>query len=454
MAQRSKTATDVINLGRLVVSKRETRVGTTIAFVAWTLAVYDHMLFGTILPELSAEFGWDAAAASGITTAIAVGTFIVMLAVGPVVDRLGRRRGMMVTVGGPALASGLTALTFSPFYLVGVRSIGGLGMAEQSVNATYLNEIYSATEDKFFKKHRGQIYALVQSGWPLGVFLAALFAALLLPVVGWRGVFLIATFPAIALLIIRSRLKETPQYLVIERARRLRKEGDEETAKSLLRSFNLDEEQRAPLRTIFSKKYRRNTTLLTLVWISNFFAVVAFTVLGTTLLVEGKGIPFDLSLVIFMVANLGGFVGYQIFGYLGQKFGRRNVTGAGFIIAGLAYVGLLFVAQDTISIMAFYAIGQACMAGPFAAFMFYMGEAYDADCRATGTTFLNAMSQPGTIIGGVVMTALLASGVGIIMAALLVGVTGCVVSGLLMFACKNATELADFTPREEVEVTA
>jgi MFS transporter, putative metabolite:H+ symporter len=50
----------------------------------------------------------------------------------------------------------------------------------------------------------------VQGGWPVGVLFAALMSSILLPLVGWRGVFLVATFPAIVIAILGRRLKESP----------------------------------------------------------------------------------------------------------------------------------------------------------------------------------------------------------------------------------------------------
>jgi MFS family permease len=102
---------------------------------------------------------------------------------------------MILTVAGAALASAATAATPGAGYLVGVRALGGLGLSEQAVNATYLNEIYAATEDEKIKKRGGLIYSLVRGGWPLGVLMAAAFVAIFLPIVGWRGCFLIAVFP-------------------------------------------------------------------------------------------------------------------------------------------------------------------------------------------------------------------------------------------------------------------
>lgn len=426
------------------VTKKEARRGTLLALLAWVLAVYDLNLFGIILPDVRRSMGWSEATATGLVTAISVGTAIVVLAVGPMVDRIGRRRGMMATVGGTAVASGLTALTFSPIYLVIVRSIGGLGLSEQSINATYLNEIYAATDDEKIKRNRGFAYSIVQSGWPLGTLLATGFAAIFLPLVGWRGVFLLATLPALILFFMRRSLKETPQYRVLETARRLEREGRKTESDKLLGEYSLHHDHGTPLSAIFRKKFRRNTICLSLVWFFNFFGVTTFTALGTTLLTDGKGLPLSLSLLIFMIANAGGFFGYLTFGWLGQRYGRREMAGYGFIIAAAVFAIMVLWADTTVSIIILYALGQFFMAGPFAALMFFMGESYTTDCRATGTTFLNAMGQPGAIVAGAIITAILASGGDWTLAAISVGAVGVFVSGVAMLACKKMPELADF----------
>lgn len=428
----------------LRVSSKEAKRGTILALLAWVLAVYDLNLFGTLLPEIREDMGWSEATATGIATAVSVGTAIVVLGVGPLVDRIGRRRGMLATVGGTAVASALTGLTFSAVYLVIVRSIAGLGLAEQSVNATYLNEVYSACDDPKYKKNRGIFYAIVQSGWPLGTFIAAGFCAALLPLVGWRGVFVLAALPAIILLLLRRSLKETPQYTVLQRARELNRAGRAAEGDALLAEHHMHHQNGAPLKAIFSKTFRRNTIALSLVWFFNFFGVTTFTALGTTLLTDGKGIPFSMSLLIFMVANLGGFFGYLTFGALGQRYGRRNMTGIGFLIASGVFAVMLLWAEGVVPIMILFALGQFFMAGPFAGLMFFMGESYSADCRATGTTFLNAMGQPGAIVAGSIVTIILASGGSWTHAGLVVGVAGVFLSGVAMLACKPVHELADF----------
>ena len=62
-----------------------------------------------------------------------------------------------------------------------VRSVSGLGYAEQGINGTYLSELYVASDDPRVVRRRGFLYAFVQGGWPFGALLAAALTAILLP---------------------------------------------------------------------------------------------------------------------------------------------------------------------------------------------------------------------------------------------------------------------------------
>src|SRR3981081_1521925 len=76
------------------IGVKATRKATVIAFLAWLFAVYDYILFGTLLPEIAHRFGWTEATASLVSTLVSVGTAIVAPAVRPIVDRIGRTRGI------------------------------------------------------------------------------------------------------------------------------------------------------------------------------------------------------------------------------------------------------------------------------------------------------------------------------------------------------------------------
>ncbi|MEV0390108.1 MFS transporter [Nonomuraea sp. NPDC050643] len=421
---------------------RETRKATVIALFAWIFAVYDYIMFGTLLPEISGHFGWGAAEASLYSTLISVGTAIVVLGVGPLVDRLGRRKGMIITVSGTALASAVSAATMNAAYLIGVRSIGGLGLAEQSVNATYLNEVYAVTDDEKIKKRRGLIYSLVQGGWPLGTLLAAAFIAVFLPLVGWRGCFLLATFPAIVIALLRRGLRETPQFELQQRMERLRKEGRREEAGRLAREYGVSESEAAPFAEIFRGPALRNTLVLGFAWFVNWFGIQVFSVLGTTVLTEGKGVGFTNSLLMFIVINAVGYLGYVFHGWAGDRWGRRNVIGFGWMASGVIFAAMLLAAEGTFAVVALYSLGMFFLVGPYSAMLFYMGECYDTRCRATGTSFINAISQPGAIAAGAIITAMLVAGADWGQGALIVGALGTFLSGFVMFGARKMPALA------------
>jgi len=108
-------------------TRRETNFAMVLALLAWTVAVFDYGLFGTLLPAMKSDFGWSDSTSYLINTLIAVGTAIVAFGVGPVIDRLGRRRGMQLTVGGTALASLLTAIIPAKLGAISSRWSSGSG---------------------------------------------------------------------------------------------------------------------------------------------------------------------------------------------------------------------------------------------------------------------------------------------------------------------------------------
>ena len=425
------------------VGTRATRRATVIAFFAWLFAVFDYIMFGTLLPQISTSFGWDSATASLVSTLVSVTTAVIALAVGPITDRIGRRKGMILTVSGTAMASALSSLTPSAAYLIGVRSLGGLGLSEQAVNATYLTEIYAVTTDEKIKRRRGLIYSLVQGAFPLGVLLASAWVAIFLPMIGWRGCFLLAVFPAVLIALMRRGLRESPQFELELQLRGLRKQGRGAEAAELARSYGVDERPTAPLAAIFRGQALRNTLVLGAAWFINSAGMQLFAVLGTTVLTEGKNVSFANSLVLLIVANAVGYLGYVTHGFLGDRLGRRNVIAFGWIISGILFALMLTVAEGVISVVILYSLGLFFLIGPYAAMLFYMGECYDTSCRATGTGFLNALSQPGAIVAGAIVTAMLASGSTWGHATLLVGAVGTFVSGFVMFGARKAAVLQD-----------
>jgi MFS family permease len=414
---------------------------TVVAFFAWVFAVYDFILFGTLLPEIGKHYNWDAAAQAEIATFVAIGTAVIAFAIGPLLDRLGRKAGLLWTVAGAAVCSGLTVVggALGQVPLVLIRSLSGLGYAEETVNATYLNELYSAANDPKLNRKKGFIYSLVQGGWPIGALIASGLTALLLPRIGWQGCFVFATFPAIVIFFMTRRLKESPQFQLHKRIKQLREAGQDGEARSLAdaHAVDYDEHSRAGLREAFRGSALRATLVLGGGILLNWSAIQVFSVLGTTVLTRVHNVSFENSLLILVLSNVIGYCGYLSHGFIGDKIGRRNTLAIGWMFGGLSFAGMLFGPSSAAVVVALYSLGLFFLIGPYSAALFFIGESYPTAIRGTGSSIVHAMGPIGAILAGVGVTSMLSRGGDWMHAALWFGAVPCFLSGVLVLFARH-----------------
>jgi MFS family permease len=421
-------------------ASRELIYPSVIAFLAWVVCVYDYIMFGTLLPRMADDFGWATATSTAVATLVAVGTFFVAILVGPLIDYAGRKRSLIITTAGTGLSSLLTGLTpaaFGAVWLTVIRAISGLGYSEQAVNTSYLNELYGN------RKSRGFVYAFIQGGWPIGVLLASAFTALLLGTVGWRGVFMLATVPALIVAALGFRLKESPRFLAMQRVRELEKENRHEEAVEFGRHFDIDVHhvEETTLQQIFEPDIRKHTIFLALAFLTNWIGIQVFAVLGTTVLTEGKGVSFGSALTVLIVSNAAAYIGYLCHGFVGDRIGRRLTIAGGWVISGLAYTFMLFGPDSEAFVLTMYTVGLFFIIGPYAALLFFMGESFPTRVRGTGASFVNAMGPIGAIAGGGLLTAFLtATGDNMVLAAFLSGGIATILSGILMLGTRDVKD--------------
>lgn len=407
-----------------------------VCFLAWVFSVFDYVLFGTLLPRIADEFGWSAATSTAIATYVTLGTFFVCFVVGPMLDYLGRKLSLILCTVGVALTSGFTALATGAVYIVIVRAFSALGYSEEVVNTVYLNEVYGKN------RRRGFMYSFVQSGWPVGALLAAAFSALMLPIVGWRGTFLFAAFPALVIVLLGLKLRESPVFEAVKRVRRLKREGRHEEAEEYGRQSGLSTEhsEESNWRQIFEPDLRQHTVLLSLAWLFNWMGIQVFSVLGTTVLVEAKDFSFSNSLTVLIVANVAGFLGYLTHGFVGDLLGRRNTIIGGWLIGGTVMTAMLFGPSLAVFVIITYSVGLFFLNGPYAALLFYMGESFPARVRGIGPNFAHTFGPLGAIAGSAALTGVLAIGVDMAVAAFVAGALGMFLSGLCLLGCRKINQ--------------
>ncbi len=180
--------------------------------LGWALDAFEVTLIGNVLGALRQHFGLGSNAMSVILAAWFVGLMIGAAGFGALSDRLGRRRVFLASLVLYGVATLATAFAPNLAALLLLRLLGGIG-----VGAEY-SAINAAIAELVPSRSRGRAAAIVLNFWPLGSFIAALLAWLVLsslpPDLGWRVVFGLGGVVALSAAWFRRHLPESPRWLI------------------------------------------------------------------------------------------------------------------------------------------------------------------------------------------------------------------------------------------------
>src|SRR3984957_19191114 len=168
---------------------------------------FDLLILGFMLRAIASDLHLSQAQSASLVTATLIGAVIGGIGFGMLSDRLGRVRILTWTIVVFAVFTGLCAFAQGYWDLLIYRTIAGVGLGgEFGIGMALVAEAWPAS-----KRARASSY--VGIGWQLGVLAAAAAPPILLPVIGWRGMFAIGVLPAVAAFFIRRDLEE-PELFV------------------------------------------------------------------------------------------------------------------------------------------------------------------------------------------------------------------------------------------------
>ena len=181
--------------------------------IGYAMDGFDLLILGFMLRMISTDLHLNAAAAGSLVTGTLIGAVLGGIGFGVLADRFGRVRVLTWTIMLFAVFTGLCALAQGYWDLLLYRSIAGLGLGgEFGIGMTLVAELWPAGQ-------RARVSSYVGLGWQAGVLAAALLIPLLLPVLGWRGMFVFGVFPALVAFVIRRTLDE-PEMFLAQRSHR------------------------------------------------------------------------------------------------------------------------------------------------------------------------------------------------------------------------------------------
>jgi benzoate transport len=340
---------------------------------------FDLLILGFMLKVISTDLNLTQPKAASLVTGTLVGAVVGGFIFGILSDRLGRVRVLTWTIVLFAVFTGMCALAQGYWDLLAYRAIAGVGLGgEFGIGMALVAETWPS--DK-----RGRATSYVGLGWQLGVLAAALVTPILLPVIGWRGMFAVGVFPAVAAYVIRRKLHE-PEVFVAHKA---------ETAGTAfsLRALVADKDTtKISLGLIILCSVQNFGYYGIMIWLPNY--------LSTRF---GYGLTQSAAWTAVTIAGMA--LGIFLFGHISDRVGRRPaflgyMLGAAVMV--LVYSQLTAASALLIAgaVMGFFVNG---MLGGYGALM---SELYPTAVRATAqNVFFNigrAVAGFGPLVVGIV----------------------------------------------------
>lgn len=266
--------------------------------IGYAMDGFDLLILSFALPAITATFSLSSGAAGSIATITLIGAVVGGFLGGMLSDYLGRVRLLTYSIIVFALFTLLTGLAPTFGLLALFRFLSGVGIgAEYGVGMTLVAETWPA-------KIRARGTSYVGLGWQAGVLLAAVVSGAMLPIIGWRGLFMLGAVPAIVAIITRLTVGEPQAYL--ERGARKQK------------TFPLKELVRG--RTAI--KYTVAIIVLTSVQNFGYYGVITWL---PSYLSDRFGYGLTQSTTWTVVTIIGMGFGIFVFGRLADRFGRRPI---------------------------------------------------------------------------------------------------------------------------------
>ncbi|MDM0006624.1 MFS transporter [Variovorax sp. J22G73] len=338
--------------------------------VGYAMDGFDLLILGFMLTAISADLHLTPGQAGSLVTWTLVGAVAGGIVFGSLSDHYGRIRVLTWTIVMFAVFTGLCAFAQGYWDLLAYRTLAGIGLGgEFGIGMALAAEAWPA-------RHRARVSSYVALGWQTGVLGAALLTPLLLPHIGWRGMFLIGVIPAVVAWVIRNKLHE-PEVFV----RRPATKGPKTKAFRLLVKDG--------------RTARTSLGIVTLCAVQNF-GYYGIMIWMPSFLSNKLGFNLTKSALWTSVTILGMMAGIFVFGQLADRIGRKPsflLFQAGAVAMVLTYSQL----SDPVSMLWAGALMGMFVNGMLGGYGALMSEAYPTEARATAQ---NVLFNIGRGVGG------------------------------------------------------
>ena len=368
---------------------------------------FDTQAIGFVAPALAREWGLSKGALGPVFSAALFGLMIGALLFGPLADRVGRKKIIILSTLAFGIGALVTAFVQDVGILIVIRFLTGLGLGGAMPNAIALTSEFNP------RRRRATMVMIMFCGFSVGAALGGLLAAALIPQFGWRSVFVVGgAAPLLLAPILALKLPESVRFLALtgranDRVAQLLGYINPKASFAPATRFVVHEPELAgiPVKHLF----RGGRTLATLLlWVVFFMSLLDLYFLSNWLptVLNDLGASVPQAAAIGSMLQVGGVVGTLALGSIIDRFSFRALALVYFM--GVFAVGAIGQLGHSVTFvtMAIFSAGFCIVGGQTAANALAAGL-YPTSARATGVGWALGIGRVGSIVGPLVGGALL-----------------------------------------------
>ncbi|MGA3294695.1 MAG: MFS transporter [Candidatus Acidiferrales bacterium] len=368
--------------GKVRLTSNQIR-GFWASWSGWALDGMDSFIYALVLVpalrELLPRSGIPATAGNvgfygGLLFALFLVGWGMALVWGPLADRFGRVRTLMLTILCYSVFTFLAAFAHNVWQLALCRLLAGVGIGgEWAMGGTFVAEEWP-------EERRKMGAGLMHTGYYFGFFLAAVANHFVGETHGWRPMFAIGGAPALLIGFIMYSVNEPSRWK--KRAARVS----------------------SPFATLFRPEFRRRTllnSLYVLISIIGLWAGTVYVPTSVTEIVSRQHLPGALAprLATYatMVLSIGTILGCLPLPWIAERVGRRKTLALYFLIMAVSITfsfGFAFYrAQDALTWFFFGLFFLGIGGANFAVYTLWLPEQYPTACRGSAFAFATSVGR-------------------------------------------------------------
>jgi putative MFS transporter len=384
-------------------------VGIATFFDAYTV-----LAIAFAMPQLVSEWKLTPAEVGMIISAGYVGQLLGAVLFGSLAEKIGRLKTLFITIVLFASMDGACLFAWSGVSMMVFRFLQGVGTGgEVPVASAYVNEFIGAEK-------RGRFFLLYEVIFPIGLVFAGMVGFFLVPVYGWKAMFIIGLIPSVLTIPLRWFMPESPRWLasrgrIAEADVVVKLLEDSATRRGtilrepLVRPVDSMATAHSDWRELFKGIYLKRTLMIWGLWMCVYMINNGLVTWLPTLYNQVFELPLQTSLAYGWITSGVGVAASIVCALLIDKVGRKPWYATAFLVAVVPLLMLSWLgANSAIEVLIFATAAYAVLQTIAFSLFLYSVELYPTRLRAVGTGFGSAWLRAGSSVGPILVGSIMA----------------------------------------------